>query len=409
MKMSIKVALAATAAALVLACASSANAQYVVQIPVDSVLDGRAVITLTGGAVVPFGNKQGIYSGGTTGYATAAVQMMLAPTSKGVGLPDDGLFPAAGNLPAFQLHFSNAAPATSPQTHQLPAAAATGSQTFQFPVPPASYTALYLILASGDGTASFTVALSYAGGTPSTMTTITNLPDSGMGVEMGGPPHFYVVTNTGKWSNTNTDLEPTGHTIEGIEITPSPAPAILTGVTLTKTNGAILVFWGATGIATTPVDGGTEAPLDSGVGGGGPEGGGGPLDASTGSASGASSGATTSSGTGSGTPTSGAASGSATAGSAAAGTVSGATGTGSTGSTSAGASGAASPSGSNAPSSGSNATTPASSGSSGSGCSLAPAARTGGAWVSLAALAWLARGGRRRGRKYVAPNRRSAR
>jgi hypothetical protein len=77
---------------------------------------------------------------------------------------------------------------TRPQTHQLPAAAATGAQTFQFPVPPASYTALYLILASGDGTASFTVTLSYAGGTPSTMTTITNLPDSGLGVQMGSLP-----------------------------------------------------------------------------------------------------------------------------------------------------------------------------------------------------------------------------
>jgi len=382
MKKNSKATLAASAAALVLACASSANAQYVVQIPVDSVLDGRAVITLTGGAVVPFGNNQGIYSGGTTGYATAAVQMMLAPTSKGVGLPDDGFFPATGNLPPFQLHFSNAAPATSPQTRQLPASATAGAQTFQFAVPPASYTALYLILASGDGTASFTVTLSYAGGTPSTMTTITNLPDSGMGVEMGGPAHFYIVTNTGKWSNTNTDLEPTGHTIEGIEITPSPAPAILTGVTLTKTNGA-----------TTPVDGGTEEPSDSG--GGEPEGGGAPLDASTGSASGASSGATTSSGTGIG-----AASGSATAGSAAAGSVSGANDTGGTGTTS----GVESASGSNAPGSGSNATTSSSSGKSGSGCSFAPTDETGAGWGSLAALAWLVRVRRRPKRRHVATN-----
>jgi MYXO-CTERM domain-containing protein len=233
------------------------------------------------------------------------------------------------------------------------------------------------------------------------MMTVTNLPDSGLGVQMGGPPHFYIVTNTGKWSNTNTDLEPTGHTIEGIEITPSPAPAILTGVTLTKTNGAILVFWGATGIATTPVDGGTEEPSDSG-GGGGPEGGSAPLDASTGSASGASSGATTSSGTGNGTPTSGAASGSATAGSAAAG-ISGATGTGGAGTTSAGASGASS-SGSNAPGSGSNATTSSSSGSSGSGCSFAPTDGTGAGWGSLAALAWLVRARRRPKRRYVVTN-----
>jgi hypothetical protein len=392
MKKNTRVVLAASAAALILACASSANAQYVVQIPVDSILNGRAVTTLTGGTVVTFGNKQGIYSGGQTGYATAAVQMMLAPTSKGVGLPDDGLFPATGNLPPFQLHFSNAAPATSPQTRQLPASATAGAQTFQFPVPPATYTALYLILASGDGSASFTVTLSYAGVVPSTMTTITSLPDSGSGVVMGGPPHFYVVTNTGKWDTTNKDLEPTNHTIEGVEITPSPAPAVLTGVTITKTNGAILVFWGATGIATTPVDGGVEAPVDSGVGGGGPEagggsaggdgatggdgsaGGGGPLDASTGSASGAA--------------------GSATG---AAGSTTGAAGstTGVAGSTTGGA-GAA----------GSGGTKHAS----GGGCALAPTVGTGAGWSSLAALAWLARAGRRPKRKYAATNaQRSAR
>src|SRR5436305_507524 len=68
MKKNMRVVLAATAAALILACASSANAQYVVQIPVDSILDGRAVTTLTGGAIVTFGKKQGIYSGGQTGY-----------------------------------------------------------------------------------------------------------------------------------------------------------------------------------------------------------------------------------------------------------------------------------------------------------------------------------------------------
>ena len=369
--MNARVVLASSTAALILACASSASAQYVVQIPVDSVLDGRAVTTFTGGTVVTFGNKQGIYSGGQTGYVTAAVQMMLAPTSKGVGLPDDGFFPATGNLPPFQLHFSNAAPAASPQTRQLPASATAGAQTFQFPVPPATYTALYLILASGDGAASFTVTLSYAGGVPSTMTTIMNLPDSGAGVQMGGPPHFYVVTNTGKWDTTNKDLEPTNHTIEGVEITPSPAPAVLTGVTITKTNGAILVFWGATGIATTPVDGGADAPVDSGVGGGGPEAGGGsaggggsgsgggPLDASTGSASGA-------------------------AGSA----------TGAAGSTTGGA-GAAGSGGKHA---------------SGGGCALAPTVGTGAGWGYLAALAWLARAGRRPKRKYAATNaQRSAR
>ena len=40
MKKNTRIVLATSAAALILACASSANAQYVVQIPVDSILDG---------------------------------------------------------------------------------------------------------------------------------------------------------------------------------------------------------------------------------------------------------------------------------------------------------------------------------------------------------------------------------
>ncbi len=118
--MNVKVTLAATNLALTLTHASSALAQYVVQIPVDSVLDGRSVSTLTGGAVVPWVAGQGVYNDGCCGaYATAAVKAKLAPNAAGLGLPDDGLFPAAAPLPAFQLHFSNAAPAMSPQTHQV--------------------------------------------------------------------------------------------------------------------------------------------------------------------------------------------------------------------------------------------------------------------------------------------------
>jgi len=372
-----------------------ASAQYVVQIPVDSVLENRSVNTLTGGmvaggtvtggTVVPFTNGDGIFGGGSGGYATAEVQAELAPTSTGVGLPDDGLFPAAGNLPAFQLHFSNDAPATSFQTRRLPAAGAADTQTFQFPVPPASYTALYLILASGDGTASFNVTLSYAGGTPSTMTTITNLPDAGLGVTMGGPAHFYIITNTGKWYlNPNKDAEPTGHTIEGIEITPSPAPAILTGVSLTKTNGAVLVFWGATGIATTPVDGGVMSVPEAGAG----------EDASIGDATASS-----------GTVSSGASSGTSSTGTAVSGTSSGASQSGgsagapgsSTGGTAAGSgaassgtttSGGGTSSGSNGNGSGSSATTSKSSSS--SGCSLGLGSpRFAAAWGSLAALGLL--------------------
>jgi len=69
-----RIPLAATAAALILAHASSASAQYAVQIPVDSVLDGRSVSTLSGGVVVPFAPNEGVYTNGALGYATAAVK-----------------------------------------------------------------------------------------------------------------------------------------------------------------------------------------------------------------------------------------------------------------------------------------------------------------------------------------------
>jgi hypothetical protein len=399
-----KLLLAATAAALTLAHASSARAQYVVQIPVDSVLNGRSVSTLTGGVVVPFTPNEGVYSNGANGYATAAVKMQLANTTPGVGLPDDGLFPAAAPLPAFQLHFSNAAPATSPQTHYIPAGAA--APTFQFAVPPAIYSALYLIFTCSEGSATFTVTLSYSGGTPNDVSKPITIPDTGIGVQTGGSPHFYIITNTGKWTAT-AEAEHGGHTIEGIQLTPSTT-AMLTGVQVTRTSTSYLVFWGATGIATTPVDGGTEPPSDSGVGGGGPEGGGEPLDASTGSTSGATSGAATSSGTGSGASSTGVASAGTTSGATTSGVTTGSTTAGS-GTTSSGASGAAAPSGSSVASSGSSATTSPSSGSSSSGCSFAPSAGTGACWISLAALGWFARARRRpRGRKAVARKRRSA-
>jgi hypothetical protein len=257
-----KVLLAATAAALTLAHASSARAQYVVQIPVDSVLNGRSVSTLTGGVVVPFTPNEGVYSNGADGYATAAVKMQLANTSPGVGLPDDGLFPATATLPAFQLHFSNAAPATSFQTHYIPAGAPT--PTFQFAVPPAIYSALYLIFTCSEGSATFTVTLSYAGGAPDDVSKPITLPDTGLGVQTGGSPHFYIITNTGKWSAT-AELEHGGHTIGGIQLTPS-STATLTGVQVTRTSTSYLVFWGAVGTATTPVDAGASSAEDDGGG-----------------------------------------------------------------------------------------------------------------------------------------------
>jgi hypothetical protein len=289
-----KVFLAATAAALTLAHASSAQAQYVVQIPVDSVLNARSVSTLTGGVVVPFTPNEGVYSNGADGYATAAVKMQLASTTPGVGLPDDGLFPATAMLPAFQLHFSNAAPATSPQTHYIPAGAP--APTFQFAVPPAIYSALYLIFTCSEGSATFTVTLSYAGGAPNDVSKPITIPDTGIGVQTTGSPHFYITTNTGKWSAT-AELEHGGHTIEGIQLTPS-STAMLTGVQVTRTSTSYLVFWGAVGSSTTPVDAGASSAED---GGGGTDATIAQSGSSTGTSGSATSGTTSSAGAASGT------------------------------------------------------------------------------------------------------------
>jgi MYXO-CTERM domain-containing protein len=354
---------------------------------------------------VPWTANEGVYNNGGGGaYATAAVKAKLAPTAAGAGLPDDGLFPATGQLPAFQLHFSNAAPATSPQTYYIHAN--NTPQSFQFAVPPAIYSALYLVFTCSEGSATFTVTLSYAGGAPSGALPPFTIPDTGIGVQTGGSPHFYLITNTGKWNTTDQDVEPTGHTIEGIQITPS-SQAMLTGVQVTRTSANYLVFWGATGIATTPVDAGTELPFDSGVATGGSDAGdetstsGASAGVSSGAASGvsgssgASSGVVVASGVASaGTSSGGASSG---AGGAAGSTVSGALGSGGSGTTtSTGASGASSLSGTSNSTSGSNQT-PASAPSSSSGCSFAPAHGKAAGWAALGlAVAGLALRTRRR-------------
>ncbi len=388
MNLILRASIATAAVGVTSVFGGAALADTVVQIPVDSILDGRSVSTIAAGTVTPWVSPQGVYNDGSGGaYATAAVKAKLAPTAAGEGLPDDGLFPATATLPPFQLHFSNTAPTTSPQTHQVHIT--TGAQSFQFAVPPATYSALFLILTASEGTANLTVTLSYAGAAPSTMMNVM-LPDSGIGVQTGGSPHFYLITDTGKWNTADTDVEPTGHTIEGIQITPT-ATAMLTGVQIAKTNNAHLVFWGATGIATSPVDAGAVDTTDGESA----------QDASLAEDSSASSGASasgSSSGRSSGgTATSGAvASGStsgtvATSGVASAGTVTGTSGslsmTGGLSGDSSGASGAAE----------AGASTQPTSNKSGSGCAVTRGSMST-LWAPLAGVAFLL-GWRRRQRR----------
>jgi len=240
---------------------AAAAADSVVQIPVDSVLDGRTVSTLNGQAIVSWSAAQGIDGDGyADGFVTTAVEAMLQKQGKtengvlGIALPDDGKFPATTRHPEIDLHFSNTAANTAPQTHQLHLS--TGPQTFTFNVPQATYSKLFLLITCSEGPAALTITLTYAGGAAPVVTKLT-LPDYGVG---GAPANdqvfFNLIQGMHKWDTTNKENDGPSHTITGIEMNPSTTGELVS-VQVTKTNGSHVVFWGATGVATSPVTTGT--------------------------------------------------------------------------------------------------------------------------------------------------------
>ncbi len=246
--------------ALLLVRTRSASADTAVQIPVDSLLDGRSVSTLSGTTIVPWSAGQGVDGDGNAdGFVTSSVEALLQTQNKtengklGVALPDDGTFPETTRHPEIVLHFSNMAASTSPQTHQVHIS--QGPQSFQFAVPPATYSKLFLVITCSEGAAALTVTLSYAGGAAPTVTQLM-LPDYGIGGAQANDAVFFnLISGMDKWSTTDQEGDGPSHTITGIELSPTPS-ATLTGVQVAKTNGSHAVFWGATGIATSAVSAG---------------------------------------------------------------------------------------------------------------------------------------------------------
>jgi MYXO-CTERM domain-containing protein len=366
--------LAAAAALSVISRAGvAAAADTVVQVPCEGLLTGRTVATFTGGMVVPWVATQGVDGDGNgDGYVTTAVETELVKQGKTVGgvagkaLPDDGLFPMDARHPAIQLHFSNAADKASPQTLSLHQNNQS-IQKFQLPVPAATYSKMFLILTSSEGAGALTITLNYAGGAQPVVTKLT-LPDYGVGGanNPNDPVFFNLIAGMRKWGSMLNEGDGPSHTITGIELAPS-ATDKLTSIGVEKTNGSYVVFWGATGIATSAVE--------IGVGGGGA---GGAAAGGTAGAGGASAG-----GAG-GAPAAGAG-GFATAGASTAGgggasggtavTVAGAAGTlpvtGLAGSTTTGTGGSSS------------AVTPAATSADSGGCTLRGGASDAGGWLVL--------------------------
>jgi hypothetical protein len=268
-----------TVALAITTFARAAAADTVVQLNVDAVLDGRSVSTVAGGVVTPWSAGDGLDA--EDGFVTTAVETILKTQGKtadgkvGPALPDDGSFAANGQHPTIQLHFSNAAPTTSPQTHEVPRTG--GAQSFMFDVPPATYTKLFLLITSSYGVGDLTVTLSYAASAAPTVVKVA-LPDWGVGGAAAGDPVFFnLIQGLHKWTSVDQEVDTPTHGITGIALNPTPT-ATLTSLRVEKTNDAQVVFWGATGVATGAVSvdaGGADAPPDASpdeVGGGGASG-----------------------------------------------------------------------------------------------------------------------------------------
>ncbi len=217
------------------------QAETVVQIPVTSILNTRSVTTLTDGKLVNW--QVGIDGDGKAdGYLTSAASLFVG--DKNVkALPDSGKFPADARHPEVVLNYSNS-DGTSNQTRYVQKLG-----EFTMPVPPARYSKLFMFFTSSEGPTTLTFILTYS---DSVETVKVNLPDY-FDVITNNPAVFNLATDMAKWNHQNVPVEKTHHNLDGIELHPALG-LTLTEIKVSKgTNGSYLVFWGATGIATSPV------------------------------------------------------------------------------------------------------------------------------------------------------------
>ncbi len=226
------------------------RADTVVQFPVASILNTRSVTTLTSGALVTW--LIGIDGDGNAdGYLTSAASLFKG--DKGLkALPDSGVIPADARHPEVKLNYSNA-DGTGNQTRYVRLAG-----EFTVPVPAAKYSKVFLFFTSSEGASTLTFLLTYADATTETKNVV--LPDYFDVINTTDPVLFNLVLDMAKWNKLNVHTESNHHNLDGVELHPA-ADKILSSIKVTKTAKAYLVFWGATGIATSPVsalNGGTS-------------------------------------------------------------------------------------------------------------------------------------------------------
>jgi hypothetical protein len=236
----------------------AARADTTVQVPLDGFMTARAVTTLTGGKLVTW--TMGIDGGGNAdGYMTAAASKFHGDPATLKALPDDGKFAANARHPDVTLHFSNDADATSQQTYWV-----RGAGNFTFPVPAATYSKMFLFLTSSEGSSTLKITFGYADAS-NDVNNVT-LPDYYADVSPTDMVLFNLAADLPKWTKTNAVAETNHHNLTGVELHPAAAKT-LSSMKVEKTAPGYLVFWGATGVATSSVDVGTDA----GQGGGSSE------------------------------------------------------------------------------------------------------------------------------------------
>ncbi len=209
----------------------------VIQVDVRSLLNGRAVTTLTDGKLVPW--TKGIDGAGLAdGYLTAEAAIANGD-AKALALPGNGCFPATPSHPLVKLNFSNA-DGTGPQTRSV-----VGAGEFSFSVSRGRYQQLQVFLTSAEGPAQLSFKLVYADGTVEQRARL--LPDYYNEAPAGDPTIFTLIANLPKWNATGRMTERDHHNIHGVNLNPDNRKELLS-VQVSKTAPGYLVFWGATGV-----------------------------------------------------------------------------------------------------------------------------------------------------------------
>jgi hypothetical protein len=248
-------------AAAIGALSATARAETVVQVPLPDLLDARSVTTLTNGNLVVFTLPT---DGGMlqNAFATQAVATLKGKPTENA-LPDDGKFPANDRHPDVVLHFSNDTAPTSPQTHLV-----KPTDEITFPVPVATYSKFFLFVNGAAGGTKLTITLSYEDAMDVQSATV---PDYYADVSASDPVIFNLATNLAKWDRNTAINEAGHHNITGVTLT-TLADKKLTSIKVARSLDGNLVFWGATGVATSDIagmggSGGAGGAASGGVGG----------------------------------------------------------------------------------------------------------------------------------------------